>query len=254
MRKILVLCVIAVFLATSDAVASGKFRVSAGPYFSTGKYSSDSTTDIQAITFALRYKTGYWTFKASIPYLWITGDGSRFGIEGDPAALPDDSRRTEHGLGDLFLTASYLAYYDRDTQWGASVKGKVKVPTGDYDKRLGTGEFDYLLEVAPFKVIDKTTLYGAIAYKIYGDPPGVDYDNVWLWRAGAMHKFTGIDDIGLSFGYRQRLVGPGVEKRTGMLFWTRRFDRKIKVQSYVIKGLSKAAADWAGGVSLMADI
>ena len=134
------------------------------------------------------------------------------------------------------------------------MRAKVKLPTADKDKNLGTGEVDYTLELTPFKKMGDTTLYGALGFKKYGDTRETDYRDVWLARAGVMQQLNAHNKAGLSYRVRQKTTARRSDKRSLMAFHTYTFDKQWQLQSYVIKGFSDANADWAGGVALIHDL
>jgi len=231
-----------------SAASADTTRLTLGSYFSSGDYGGSTTTELQSLSFSVKHRRGPWNFKASLPYLWITSDGSVL-PDGEPTGT-SGSRSSRSGIGDLTLTVSNRIYYDKAARQGMRLRGKVKLPTADEDKALGSGEVDYTVELAPFKQIDDTTLYGALGFKIYGDTESTDYRDVWLARAGFMHKFNPRHLAALSTSYRQKTTATRDDKHTLMLFHSYRPDRAWRVQSFAIVGLSNAAADLAGGISL----
>jgi len=65
---------------------------------------------------------------------------------------------------------------------------KVKFPTADKDRGLGTGEFDETLGVDVSKrLIDALFGFLTLSYTFIGDPPGADFRNSFGWSVGAAY-------------------------------------------------------------------
>ncbi len=224
-------------------VAHDSTRVSVGAYYSTGTYGTSVTTEIEAISFGVRYRYGSWVIGASVPWLRIRGGG----------ILPDGtlsiaSGGTREGIGDLVASLERRLFYWRHL--GLSLRGKVKFPTASRKKGLGTGERDYILELRGFGRLGRSTLFGALGYKKYGDTATVNYHDVWQAHAGISFPLARDQKLGLSAGYRQNTRSGRDARRTLMLFHSIKWDADWKLQSYLVKGFGDAAADLAGGLAL----
>ncbi|RMG34120.1 MAG: transporter [Gammaproteobacteria bacterium] len=248
MKRELRICLI-LALSVGNAVAAQETRISLGAYFSTGDYGASSNTDIQSLSLGIRHKTGPWTLKASLPWLRI---------EGSSNVLPDGTvisrpgvRKTREGLGDINLGVGYRLFYDQTRRIGASLRGKVKLPTADEDESLGTGETDYTIELAPYGLWSGTTLFGALGYRFYGDTATTDYRDVWLARLGFSYPLTAEQAIGVSASYRQNNRAGKDDRRSLMLFHSWKPDPAWGLQTYLIKGFGDSTADLAGGASLI---
>lgn len=244
--------ILTVFLAisTSTSIANDKLTLSTGADYSSGKYGSNASTDTFAIPFAAKYETGLWTFKALIPWLRVTGPGNVVGadrilIGGAPAG-----RRTDSGFGDLVTAVTYAASYDQASGVGFDLTGKVKWGTADDSKSLGTGKNDYAVQVDAFKSLGATTLFGSLGYKVYGDPAGIDLQDVAYTSLGVSNKFSGTTSAGLSWDYRPRISqnGSSINEMTGFL--TQTLSKQTRLQAYILRGFSNGSPDWGGGLNL----
>ena len=61
----------------------------------------------------------------------------------DPGSTTTRDRRTESGLRDITLATRYYFIDEQDWIPSVNVTGRVKFPTTEEEKSLGTGEFDY---------------------------------------------------------------------------------------------------------------
>lgn len=238
-------------LAVGGDALAGEFTGSLGIEYTEGDYGGTLDTGIWAMSFVGQYEQGRWRLKASLPYLRITGPGSVIGPDGVPnPGVQADTRSTESGLGDLVLTGTYAAVYNAARGYGMDLVAKVKLPTADEDKGLGTGKTDVAIQVDPFMVVGRSTLFGTLGYKVYGDPEAIDYDNVWYGSVGVMGKLSAQTSIGVAHDVRQKLVPTGAAVSETTLFAVHKLDRDTRLQFYLVKGFSDASPELGGGVVL----
>jgi hypothetical protein len=128
---------------------------------------------------------------------------------------------------------------------------KMKFPTADEDRGLGTGEFDETIGVDFSKqLIDRLFGYLTLAYTFIGDPPGTELRNSFGWSVGAAYAVTpGLPVFAFLDG--ATAITPGqsdpIELRVGAEY---RIVRAVKVTGSVTRGLTDGAADWGLGAGL----
>ena len=244
-RQMTALCA-GTLLALSAQAQQGPLTLGAGLHYSSGDYGTSSTTEITSLAATAKYDAGPWTYRATVPYLRI---------EGSNAVIPGVGRvrgggsgtRTESGLGDIVLGATYAAYNDR--RLGVDLTGKVKLATADEDKGLGTGEHDFIFLVDLYQAFDRVTGFGGVGYHILGDAPGQPLDNVWSANLGFSYKLDERDSAGVSFDARQRVASGASPQRELTGFFVRQLDRLWKAQLYALIGLANGSPDWGFGLS-----
>ena len=236
-----------VALACAAQAQESPLTLGAGLHYSSGDYGTGSPTRITALAATARYETGPWVYRATLPYLRV--DGENAVIPGVGAVRGGSSRRTESGLGDLVLGATYAAYYDPATALGLDLTGKLKLATADEAKGLGTGEHDLVFLAEFYRTFERVTGFAGIGYHILGDAPGQPLDNVWSASVGATYKLDERDSAGLSLDGRQRVVPGGDRQRELTGFFIRKLDRLWKAQAYALIGLADGSPDWGFGLS-----
>ncbi len=236
-----------VALACTAQAQESPLTLGAGLHYSSGDYGTGSTTRITALAATARYETGPWVYRATLPYLRIDGESAV--IPGVGAVRGSSTRRTESGLGDLVLGATYAAYYDPATTLGLDLTGKLKLATADEAKGLGTGEHDMVFLAELYRSFERLTGFGGIGYHILGDAPGQPLDNVWSASVGATYQLDERDSAGLSLDGRERVVPGGARQRELTGFFTRKLDRLWKAQAYALIGLADGSPDWGFGLS-----
>lgn len=246
MRRHLTALCAGTLLAMSAEAQQSPLTLGAGFHYSSGDYGTSSTTDIASIAATAKYDAGPWTYRATVPYIKIDGDNAVIPGVG-PVRSGGSGNRTESGLGDIVLGATYAAY--SDARLGVDLTGKVKLATADEDKGLGTGEHDFIFLVDLYQAFDRVTAFGGLGFHILGDAPGLPLDNVWSVNLGFSTKLNDQDSAGLSFDARQRVTSDASPQRELTGFFVRQLDRLWKAQLYALIGMADGSPDWGFGLS-----
>lgn len=242
---------VAGLLAASFTPAlAGTLSMSVGADYSTGDYGGDRDTETWVIPLIAKYETGPMTFKASVPFIRTTGPGDVIGIGPDriPVEGAENETATESGIGDLVLSGGYTVLQNSGLL--LEVIGKVKLPTADEDRALGTGKTDFALQLDAATVISGVTLFGTVGKKKYGDPEGRDYRDPYYGSIGAGYRVVPSTFAGASYDWRDNVTRTGSEIRELTLFASHRLDEQWKVQAYLIRGFSDNSPDIGGGLIL----
>lgn len=232
--------------------AAAQTSVGVGAEYTSGKYGGTEKTDTLYVPFVLKREAGPWVLKATIPYIRIDGPANVVGAGADRVTIPGASagRRTESGLGDIVGSAFYNLSDERSAGFGLDVGMKVKLPTADEAKGLGTGETDYSLQADLFKPLGDITVFGSLGYRWYGDPAGTDLRNVAYGAIGASRRLSAETTIGIAYDFRPRIVSGGSEISEATAFWSQRMSREWKLQLYGVVGFSDASPDAGVGAVL----
>ncbi|HYC41561.1 MAG TPA: hypothetical protein VEB70_01085 [Noviherbaspirillum sp.] len=240
---------LAATLVSQAAVAEGNFTVKTGFDYTTGKYGTNTTTEITAIPLIGTYETGNWTFKASIPYVRITGSDNV--IVGVGTVSQTATRvRTDSGLGDLTTAATYSFMIDPKSQFGVDVTGKVKWGTANSDRGLGTGENDIWILVDPYAKFGNVTYFGGIGYGMLGDSETLKLKDVVSANAGLSYKLDQQASVGALLDYRSRSTDTGFAQREVTGFYMRKLGGGYKMQAYATKGFADGSPDWGAGLNI----
>lgn len=238
--------------AVQTQTGAAQTSVAVGAEYTSGKFGGTETTDTLYVPVVLRHETGPWVLKATVPWLRVTGPANVIGAGADRVVIPGTStgRRTETGLGDIVLSGFYNLMDERKGGLGLDLGGKVKLPTADEAKGLGTGEFDYAVQLDFFRPFDATTLFGSIGYRIYGDPPGQTLRDVPYAAIGASYRMSQQASVGVAYDYRPRIVDNGGKVSEATLFWSNRLTPQWKLQVYGVVGFADASPDAGVGALL----
>lgn len=240
---------LAAALVSQSALADGNFTLKTGLDYTTGKYGTNTSTEITAIPFIGSYETGNWTLKASIPYVRITGSDN---VVAGVGAVRRTSTvtRTDSGLGDLTTSATYAFTLDPKSQTGVDVTAKIKFGTADSDRGLGTGENDYWILIDPYTKMGNMTWFGGVGYGMLGSSDTLKLKDVVSANAGLSYKLDQQASIGAMLDYRSKSTDTGFSQRELTAFYSRKLSGGYKMQAYAVKGFSDGSPDWGGGVNV----
>lgn len=228
-----------------NPVHASETTVSLGADYSSGKYGGSESTEILYIPMILKYETGPWIGKLTIPYIRITGPGDVVPDLGRVGTFTR-TRQTEQGLGDITASLTRAVYSDQRVLLDAT--GKIKFATADEDKFLGTGENDYAAHLDAYFLHGRLTPLATLGYKVLGDPPGRKLDNVIYASAGFTYKVDPKISAGMIYDYRERSTPTNTARRELMVFATHKLQPDWSLQTYAVRGFSDDSADWGVGV------
>lgn len=249
MRRLLLTACAGMLVALGAQAQESPLTLGGGLHYSSGDYGTSTTTSIATLAATARYEAGPWVYKATVPYLSVEGDTGVIPGVGQVRAAPVRSDKAS-GLGDIVLSATYAAYYDRASTLGLDLTAKLKLATADEAKGLGTGEHDVAFLVDLYRLFGRITGFGGVGYHILGDSPALPLENAWSANLGASYKLDERDSAGAMLDHRQRVVPGGPAQRELVGFFTRKLAGDWKAQAYALIGLADGSPDWGGGLSL----
>ncbi|MEJ2093670.1 MAG: transporter [Gammaproteobacteria bacterium] len=192
-------------LQQAGAQEASTFKFSTGVDYSSGDYGDPIDTDILYVPFTFTYERYPVTMKLSLSWLEIQGPGGVVG-GGDAAVVVRPGtgvKTTESGFGDTWFSLGYSVDAIPAELFYLDLIAKVKFPTGDDDRGLGTGERDYTLQADFFKSLGRFSPLATVAYKIKGDPPGLELDDVWYISVGGAYQLNDATSMGLTLDYQE---------------------------------------------------
>lgn len=158
------------------------------------------------------------------------------------------TRRTDSGLGDAVAAIVYTPINTKSTV--VDITGKIKFPTANEKKTLGSGKTDYALQAEIEQAIGRGFINGGIGYKWLGDPAGVNLRNVIYGSVGGGYKPTAETTVGVTYDYARSARSGGTAPQEVSLYASQRLTKNIKLNASVFTGLSDGSPDWGAGVSL----
>jgi len=244
---------------------------------STGYYGHEKKTDMLYFPLTFKYQTPSWQYSATFSYLKISGPGNIIG-GGDGSGIPinqfNDSKQTsqqksmstgkgkkskthtEKGIGDLLVATSFAF----NSLWNMPffVDGglKLKIPTANEKKGLGTGEPDLSVNIDIEKTfynqyLTPVTLFGQLGYKYMGSTDSLSLNNVSFYRLGLDFHLNPMVISGITYDYRTAVNESQSKVKELLVYLDWKIDNNWSINSYVVKGFSDGSPDHAYGLQLV---
>lgn len=168
------------------------WRLSSSLNYESGTYGTDTRSRSVYVPVTLKRYWDDWHASITVPYVSMTSDGDVTNVGGRPVrtrrARSAAGTTTQSGLGDVILRGGYDLLSEDPDPFDLAVVGKVKAPTANKNKGLGTGEFDGGLGLEFGKLVAPDwTLLADAYYTLIGDPPGVRLNNQVAADVGFSH-------------------------------------------------------------------
>ncbi|MEQ1492035.1 MAG: transporter [Terricaulis sp.] len=251
-----VVCIGAAIAASGAGIATAETEVSfaSGANYSSGDYGGTTDTEVFSAPFAIRAKSGSWSFRASTSYLSITGPADvaedAGGDSGDGAGGTILRAGTEQGIGDTNLAVSYRFSHLGGSRAYFEATGRVRLPTGDDDKGLGVGTTDYGLsgELGINQRGGGAAL--ELTRRFLGDRTGGDRHDGWQVNTSAWVRVGERAQLG-AFGSWREATSDGREDPAQIGgYVSYRISPQVRVAINAAAGLSDSSADYSTGVRL----
>jgi hypothetical protein len=245
------------FCADGAAQDAGTdLRFSTGVEYSTGKYGG--TGDIEDLYVPFTFRAGFDRVgvRLTVPWLSVTAPEDTIITEPGTEPLPGSGATvTNSGLGDVVGALTIYDLYVSDAaNFIVDATGKIKFGTADETKGLGTGENDYTLQLDAYRFFDRLSLQGTAGYRLRGEPPGVDLNDVFLASFGGAYVTSANSLVGLYFDYRESAISgtDDIQELSG--FASFRLGRAWRMELYAFTGLTDSSTDFGGGILFSTDL
>lgn len=229
------------------------WRFSSSLNYESGTYGTGTRSSSLYVPFTLKRAFGDAFASVTVPFLSQTTDGAVNNVGGRPVKTgrgrATGRTTTQSGLGDVIGRAGYNVMVEDPQPFDLTVVGKIKIPTAQRSKGLGTGEFDAGAGLEAAKTVAPGwTVLADVYFTAIGDPPGVDLNNQFAADAGVAYLFQpGLTGTVLIEGSNAIFPGaPAPVAARGMLDY--KVDEAISLNGGVLLGLSDGASDYGFSV------
>ena len=225
-------------------------QFSTGVEYSIGEYGG--TDDVEEIYVPFTFRAGFDRVGLRLTAPWLSVTAPEDTVITDPGTGPltgSGEAVTESGVGDLVGALTlYDLYVSDNADFVIDVTGKIKFATADETKGLGTGENDYTLQFDAYRFFERFSLQGTAGYRLRGDPPGLDLNDVFLASVGAAYLASTDALVGMYFDYRESAISgtDDIQELSG--FASIRLGRAWRMELYAFTGLTDSSTDFGGGI------
>lgn len=176
--------------------------------------------------------------------------GTRGHSEAGDATHAALQRETASGLGDITATAGYGFHPFEANGLLVEVSALLKVPTADKDKGLGTGETDFGAQTSLSKPMALLTPFLTMGFTVLGDSDLISYKNILHGSLGASCAVSDTITATVAYDFRSRATDVADHFQELSIECAKQINRFWKASFLIATGLSDAAPDWTGGISL----
>ncbi len=187
------------------------FQLKIGPSYDQGDFGTRDTTRTFFLPVTLKYLGEWFDLGVTGAFVLVDTVGGVSLIEGAPTrtATAQAGRQTNAGIGDTLIKGRVFLVDDPGAQSplpALTPFAKVKIPTADEDRNLGTGETDYGFGLEVDKQLGSFFLFGDASYTVIGSPPGQDFRNRPAASFGAGMKVAKSVTVSALVEWRRAIV------------------------------------------------
>ncbi len=222
-------------------------KLESGVSYSRGDYGLDTDTEVWVAPVNVVHETSRWRIRATLPWLHLSGPAAIVATGGNAAGgpvRPDDASTS--GLGDSMLTLTHKSTPVSPDAWHADVSAKVKFPTGDEERGLGTGEFDTYAQLDFYRSIEGWTPFLNGGYRWLGDGLYQLKDGFYA-SGGLLCSLSDSSSVGASLDWRQKIVDGGDDALETTAFYHSRLSPRWSTTVYAQTGFTDASPDFGAG-------
>lgn len=226
--------------------------------YSSGQFNLPVSTNISYIPYSLKYAAGPWSFRVNSGYISFAAPKNVItAVEGAPLVTDVDLTATEQrrnqrrqGFGDVYLSGTYAIENPYNSDLYIGLTGRVKIPTANEFKGLGTGKVDYTLKADISYIIGNFTPYATLGYRIIGKTELYDLQNSFFASIGASYYLTYDTSIGMSYEYRESAT-PGFNSPKEIFAYTDiQLNDHWGLNLYGVVGLNNVTTDYGLGTQI----
>lgn len=229
-------------LAGTAAAQEYAWQVESSMTYETGKYGADQDTKLFYWPVSLKRFFSQGDVSLTVPYVDLETPGGRTVIDG--AVVPGNGTGGS-GLGDVSVKGRYNWIEQTDKLPYVDLIARLKLPTADEGKGLGTGEADmgFGVELSR-RFLDDYIGFADLTYTFIGDPPGVNYDNRIDADLGLGYQFTQEWMGSVSYDFRSAISSGSTDAHSVSFLANYKVTPQVRTYGMVELGLSDGAPDY----------
>jgi hypothetical protein len=212
-----------------------------------GEYDLSEETTFHMVNFNARWYLPRGQIQVSAPYLRLEGPGGVQLIGGQPVVVPGEpgERHAESGLGDTVAQGEYYLRTGSATSPWIIGRLRLKIPTGDEGKRLGTGTTDVEIGLGLIRQYDRLNWLADFGYTIVGSSSTFDLENVFRVGTGVTRSFGERTSSYLYLENRTNSVKGSDNRRSFIIGAERSLDeaQRLRLSVSMFIGLTDATED-----------
>lgn len=232
------------FFALTGAAAAQDYtwQIESSITYETGEYGTDHATKLLYWPVTAKWLASRGDVSLTVPYLDLSGANGRTVIDG---SVVEGNGSGGSGLGDVSCKARYNWIEQSETMPFIDLVARLKLPTADDKKGLGTGEIDigFGAEVAR-RFAAAYIVFLDLTYTVIGDPPGVNYHNRIDTDLGLGYQFTQKLMGSVSCDFRSAISPGGSDAKSLSFLANYKVSPRVRTYGMIELGFSDGAPDY----------
>jgi hypothetical protein len=219
----------------SQSTALYKWEVDSSVSYSSGDYGEEENTDIAYIPVSIKRFFSDGQVGVVVPWLYVKS----------PSFEPEGGTETDSGLGDIWVKGRYYAVEQHGSWPYVDLLAKVKLPTADEGKYLGTGELDYEFGVDVSRWFARDWFgFAELDYTFVGDPPDFNYDDQIFLDLGGGRQVTPSLQLSGYYEFASAIIPGDPDYQSVIFSGSYRTTPQVRVYGLVEAGLTDGAPDY----------
>ena len=218
------------------------WQVESSVTYQTGSYGSDQNTRFFYWPVTVKRFLRKGDVSLTVPYSDITTDGGVTVVDG---AVLEGAGSGGSGLGDISIKGRYNWMEQSGRLPFIDLIVRLKLPTANEGKGLGTGEADMGLGVELVRHFENNYIgFSDLTYTMIGDPEGVNYRNRLDADVGVGNQFTPKLLGCVSYDYRSAISDSSSDSHSLTFLANYKVVPQVKTYGMLEVGLSDGAPDF----------
>ncbi|ACB74975.1 hypothetical protein [Opitutus terrae] len=181
-------------------------KLGSGFSYIRGDFGFTQDTELWSVPVNVSYDLPRWSLKAAFSWLSIKGPANIASGSAPVGGAPRPTSSTESGIGDTSLAATFHAH-DVPGDVKVDLTGRVKLPTADEDKGLGSGETDYYVQTDLSQTFGQVTVFATLGYRFMGSNATNPLKDGPFATAGAAYAMAGGKAVvGAAYDWQSRTL------------------------------------------------
>jgi hypothetical protein len=237
-----------------QAAAPARFTFRMGAGYDQGDFGAAEISRAYYVPFSLRYTASRFDIGVSSAFARIDTAGGIRLIDGVPTQTDSSSGPLqESGIGDTTVRSRFFVLNDQGrgtAKPSVTPFVKIKIPTADETRGLGTGKVDYGFGVELDKEIGPIFLFGDVAYTVMGKIPELGFRNRPAASVGVGKQVTENVTVSSMVDWRRAVIAGNTNPTELVGVLSYRVTPRVSISPNAFKGLSQGSADYGVGVQM----
>ncbi len=224
------------------------WQTTVGGYVARGDFGEDQPTTLAMVPVTATVKTATSQWKLTVPFITIEGPGN---IDGRLTDTLETQTERHSGLGDIALQGKWLGPFQRSVHSWIDFGAKIKLPSADENRGLGTGSTDLSLFVEGLTPLGTSYLAtsGGYRWRDSSNTRNTDLRDNGFAGVAWFRSFSSIHQLGIMFDWKEASVIDQPPAREWSFYHRYQLGKGRSITSLLTLGTTASSFDYLAGIS-----